>query len=114
MPVLLPVPFFGILRREGTLEKGLIFQTRFLNALSFSSLVQETSLCSLLKKNLGALEEPLKVSQLIMLSLVALITGEAQRFVLMRKAFEHSQVQELLIANMDPKGQKKWTVSSTE
>ncbi|CAM4449004.1 unnamed protein product [Caretta caretta] len=38
-----------------------------------------------------------------MLSLAALITGEAQRFVLMRKAFEHSQVQELLIANMDLK-----------
>lgn len=49
-----------------------------------------------------------------MLSLVALITGEAQRFVLMRKAFEHSQVQELLIANMDLKGKKKGTVSSME
>lgn len=49
----------------------------------------------------GSSKEPLKVSQLIMLSLAALITGEAQRFVLMGKAFEHPQVQELLIANMD-------------
>lgn len=50
----------------------------------------------------GALSKsPLEVSQLIMRRLAALIAGEAQWFVLVRKAFEHPQVQELLIANMD-------------
>jgi len=43
----------------------------------------------------------LEKSQFIMLSLAALVTVETQRLILVRKASEHPQVHELVIANMD-------------
>lgn len=41
-----------------------------------------------------------------MLSLAALVTVETQRLLLMRKASEHPQVHELVIANMDLQSMK--------
>lgn len=43
----------------------------------------------------------LEKSQFIMLSLAALVTVETQRLIVVRKASEHPQVHELIIANMD-------------
>lgn len=41
-----------------------------------------------------------------MLSLAALITVEAQRLILMRKASEYPQMHELIVANMDLQSMK--------
>lgn len=41
-----------------------------------------------------------------MLSLATLVTVETQRLILMRKASEHPQVHELIVANMDLQSMK--------
>lgn len=43
----------------------------------------------------------LEIGQFIMLGLAALVSMKTQWLVLMRKASEHPQVHELIIANMD-------------
>lgn len=48
----------------------------------------------------------LEKSQFIVLRLAALVTVETQRLILVRKASEHPQVHELIIANMDLQSMK--------
>lgn len=48
----------------------------------------------------------LEIGQFIMLGLAALVSMKTQWLVLMRKASEHPQVHELIIANMDLKSMK--------
>lgn len=58
------------------------------------------------KKSLGSHISLLEISQFIVLQLAALVSVETQWLILMRKAFEHPQVHELIISNMDLEGTK--------